>query len=44
VSDDVALVLARMTAKQDYWEGGTTEESSREEVARGRRRSEGKRG
>jgi hypothetical protein len=41
-SDDVAPALARAAAKQDYCEGGSVEESSREVVARGRRRSGGK--
>jgi hypothetical protein len=40
-SDDVAPALARVAVKQDYFEGGSVEESSREVVARGRRRSGG---
>jgi hypothetical protein len=30
VLNDVASVRARMMTKQDYWEGGSAEESSRE--------------
>jgi hypothetical protein len=41
VLDDEAPVLARTAARQGYYEGGSVEESSRREAARGRRRSGG---